>query len=53
MMKDAMKTGFFCAAPLAAGCAAAAAQTPGISDSTVKIGVLTDMAGVFSALAGC
>ena len=32
--------------------AAAVAQTPGVSDGTVKIGVLTDMAGVFSDLAG-
>jgi branched-chain amino acid transport system substrate-binding protein len=34
------------------GAAAAVAQTPGVSDGTVKIGVLTDMAGVFSDLAG-
>jgi len=34
------------------GLAAAGAQTAGISDGTVKIGVLTDMAGVFSDLAG-
>lgn len=51
-----MKTGFsraaLLAATLAAGCAGAAAQTPAISDGTVKIGVLTDMAGVFSDLAG-
>ena len=40
------------AATLAAGCAGAAAQAPAISDGTVKIGVLTDMAGVFSDLAG-
>ncbi len=40
------------AAWLAAGCAGALAQAPGISDGTVKIGVLTDMAGVFSDLAG-
>jgi branched-chain amino acid transport system substrate-binding protein len=40
------------AAALAAGCAAASAETAGISDGTVKIGVLTDMAGVFSDLAG-
>jgi branched-chain amino acid transport system substrate-binding protein len=37
---------------LAAGYAKAPAQTAGISDGTVKIGVLTDMAGVFSDLAG-
>ena len=51
-----MKTGFLRAAlvatTLAAGEAAAAPQTPGISDGTVKIGVLTDMNGVFSDLAG-
>ncbi|TKW76548.1 MAG: ABC transporter permease, partial [Bradyrhizobium icense] len=34
------------------GAAAAVAQAPGVSDGTVKIGVLTDMAGVFSDLAG-
>ena len=28
------------------------AQAPGVSDNTVKIGVLTDMSGVFSDLAG-
>jgi branched-chain amino acid transport system substrate-binding protein len=37
---------------LGAGCAGALAQAPAISDGTVKIGVLTDMAGVFSDLAG-
>src|SRR5258706_9736789 len=51
-----MRAGFSRAAvavaTLAAGCAGAAAQTPGISDGTVRIGVLTDMAGVFSDLAG-
>src|SRR3954462_3195705 len=40
------------AGSLAMGAAAAVAQTPGVSDGTVKIGVLTDMAGVFSDLAG-
>jgi branched-chain amino acid transport system substrate-binding protein len=40
------------AAVFAAGCAGASAQTSGISDGTVKIGVLTDMAGLFSDLAG-
>src|SRR6202171_4781823 len=51
-----MKTGFSCAAlvaaTLAAGCVGAAAQAPGISDGVVRIGVLTDMNGVFSDLAG-
>jgi branched-chain amino acid transport system substrate-binding protein len=37
---------------LAAGCAGAPAQTAGISDGAAKIGVLTDMAGLFSDLAG-
>jgi branched-chain amino acid transport system substrate-binding protein len=40
------------AASLAAGCTAAGAQTSAISDGMVKIGVLTDMSGVFSDLAG-
>jgi len=40
------------AASLALGIGAINAQTAGISDNTVKIGVLTDMAGVFSDLAG-
>jgi branched-chain amino acid transport system substrate-binding protein len=51
-----MKTGFsrmaLVAAMLAAGCAGAAAQAPGISDGAVRIGVLTDMTGVFSDLGG-
>ena len=51
-----MRAGFSRAAVavvlLAAGYAKAPAQTEGISDGTVKIGVLTDMAGVFSDLAG-
>jgi branched-chain amino acid transport system substrate-binding protein len=37
---------------LVAGGAAAPAQTDRISDGTVRIGVLTDMAGLFSDLAG-
>jgi branched-chain amino acid transport system substrate-binding protein len=40
------------ATSLALGIGAINAQTAGISDNTVKIGVLTDMAGVFSDLAG-
>ena len=40
------------AASLAAGCTAGGAQPPAISDGMVKIGVLTDMSGVFSDLAG-
>lgn len=40
------------AGSLAIGVGAAVAQAPGVSDGTVKIGVLTDMAGVFSDLAG-
>jgi branched-chain amino acid transport system substrate-binding protein len=40
------------AGSLAMGFASAGAQAPAISDGTVKIGVLTDMAGVFSDLAG-
>jgi branched-chain amino acid transport system substrate-binding protein len=51
-MKIGLLRSALVAATLAAGGAAAAAQTPGISDSTVKIGVLTDMTGVFSDLAG-
>jgi branched-chain amino acid transport system substrate-binding protein len=51
-----MKTGFsraaLVAAVLAAGCVGAAGQAPGISDGVVRIGVLTDMNGVFSDLAG-
>ena len=51
-----MRAGFsratIAAALLAVGYASAPAQTSGISDGTVKIGVLTDMAGVFSDLAG-
>lgn len=50
-----MKT-FFSAALLAAtffaGQSSAYAQSTGISDGVVKIGVLTDMTGVFSDLAG-
>jgi branched-chain amino acid transport system substrate-binding protein len=40
------------AAALAAGCASVSAQAPSISDGVVRIGVLTDMNGVFSDLAG-
>ncbi len=51
-----MRAGFsraaIAAALLAVGYASAPAQTAGISDGTVKIGVLTDMAGLFSDLAG-
>src|SRR6266702_3992274 len=54
--ENAMKVGFIRAAITAAMLTAAGtvapAQTQGISDGTVKIGVLTDMAGVFSDLAG-
>ncbi|MDI1265336.1 MAG: ABC transporter substrate-binding protein [bacterium] len=51
-MKKAMSLGAIVATALAAGCAGSLAQTPPISDGTVKIGVLTDMTGVFSDLAG-
>src|SRR5260370_28552616 len=51
-----MRAGFsrtaIAAALLAVGYASAPAQTAGISDGAVKIGVLTDMAGVCSDLAG-
>ena len=49
-----MKTGNILAACVVGSLAigAAAAKADGISDGTVKIGVLTDMAGVFSDLAG-
>ena len=51
-----MRVGFLCAglvaAMLAAGCVGAAAQAPVISDGVVRIGVLTDMSGVFSDLGG-
>jgi branched-chain amino acid transport system substrate-binding protein len=51
-----MKAGNICAAAiagsLALGFAGARAQTSGISDNAVKIGVLTDMSGVFSDLGG-
>jgi branched-chain amino acid transport system substrate-binding protein len=40
------------AGSLALGIGAVHAQTAGISDNAVKIGVLTDMAGVFSDLGG-
>ena len=51
-MRTAIPRAALLAATLAVGSLGAAAQTPGISDGTVKIGVLTDMAGVFSDLAG-
>jgi branched-chain amino acid transport system substrate-binding protein len=56
-MEHPMRAGFsraaIAAALLAVGYASASAQTAaGISDGTVKIGVLTDMAGLFSDLAG-
>jgi len=51
-----MKSGNICVALMAGWLAidlvAAGAQTPVVSDGVVKIGVLTDMAGVFSDLAG-
>lgn len=49
-----MQIGNICAVMLASSLAVgvAAARADGISDGTVKIGVLTDMAGVFSDLAG-
>ena len=51
-----MKTGFsraaIVAAALVAACSGADAQAPAISDGAVRIGVLTDMSGVFSDLAG-
>src|SRR6476620_2143390 len=52
-MEVAMRRAFFCAAVIAATCAAPyAACGEGISDGTVRIGVLPDMAGVFSDLGG-
>jgi branched-chain amino acid transport system substrate-binding protein len=51
-MRTAISRAALVAATLAGACAGAVAQTPAISDGTVKIGVLTDMAGVFSDLAG-
>src|SRR5229473_255887 len=54
--ENAMKVGFtraaITAAMLTAAGTVAPAQTQGISDGTVKIGVLTDMAGLFSDIAG-
>jgi branched-chain amino acid transport system substrate-binding protein len=49
-----MQAGNMCAALVAGALAlgVAATKADGISDGTVKIGVLTDMAGVFSDLAG-
>jgi branched-chain amino acid transport system substrate-binding protein len=51
-MKLAFSRAALVAAALATGCVGAAAQSPGISDGVVRIGVLTDMNGVFSDLAG-
>src|SRR5882757_8813666 len=55
-MEDAMRAAILHAAmivtALTAGGMGAAAQADGISDGTVRIGVLTDMAGVFSDLGG-
>jgi len=51
-MKKAISRAVLVAAIVAAGSAGASAQAPAISDGTVKIGVLTDMTGVFSDLAG-
>src|SRR3954471_23481266 len=51
-MRIGMTRAALVAALLGAGCAGALAQTPAISDGVVRIGVLTDMNGVFSDLAG-
>src|SRR5712671_3363765 len=55
-MEDAMRAAILHAAmivtALTAGGMGAAAQADGISNGAVKIGVLTDMAGVFSDLGG-
>jgi branched-chain amino acid transport system substrate-binding protein len=51
-MKMRLSYAVVVAAALTAACSGASAQAPGISDGTVKIGVLTDMAGAFSDLAG-
>jgi branched-chain amino acid transport system substrate-binding protein len=52
-MEDAMRKAVLRAAMVAVAVAAAStANAEGVSDNTVKIGVLTDMAGVFSDLAG-
>jgi branched-chain amino acid transport system substrate-binding protein len=52
-MEAAMRNAILRAAMIAATFAAgSAAQAEGISDGTVRIGVLTDMAGVFSDLGG-
>src|SRR6266478_4399365 len=53
MMEDAMRKAILRAAMIAATFAAGyTAHAEGISDGTVRIGVLTDMAGVFSDLGG-
>src|ERR1700745_1506552 len=52
-MEDAMRNGILRAAMIAAMLAAGTtARAEGISDGTVRIGVLTDMTGVFSDLGG-
>src|SRR3954468_22577621 len=51
-MRTAISRAALLAAAFAVGSLGAAAQTSGVSDGAVKIGVLTDMAGVFSDLAG-
>jgi branched-chain amino acid transport system substrate-binding protein len=52
MMKAGFSRATISAVLLAVGCATASAQSADISDRVVKIGVLTDMTGVFSDLAG-
>src|SRR5258707_15561831 len=53
MMEDAMRKEILRAVMIAATFVAGfAAQAEGISDGTVRIGVLTDMAGVLSDLGG-
>lgn len=51
-MKAGKMFGAALAGSLVIGLTAAGAQTSGVSDGAVKIGVLTDMSGVFSDLAG-
>ena len=41
-----------CASAIALAAVAAGAQSPGISDDVVKIGVLTDLGGIYSDFAG-
>jgi branched-chain amino acid transport system substrate-binding protein len=52
MKTRTVRGGILLAGALAVGWADASAQTVGISDGAVKIGVLTDMAGLFSDIAG-